>query len=406
MHTKLDALFNQNQTLLELVNGLKIRCESDVWKDAVGTKVFDMDELLGLRTIEIPIERAENEPAVAYTPVAYSPVVSETDHLSPPQDVGMGSSLELNDGQDVGEDPTDGEPKRYRKRDSSRYTFVRRKLSAHQQRAEEQSIRQRSQYSENSKETEEQLSFRDRVGQMVASHYFSFFIMALILVNLVLLGIEVDVSASLGQDDVPRWFEIVNFVIVSIFMLELILKMYARGCRSFFDGEDGPWNVFDLCIVVVSLLESVISSQLELSHLRVMRFARLVKTLRGVRVMRLLHYISALRTLARSILNTMRSLFWTLVLLVLTFYSFALIFTQELPKYVAINHVNQRVIFHPLTCAKHLFTRMKKLRVAAQAVLDHCRIEAVTETGNPNAVPMCASRLNRYWSSVPQSLLR
>ena len=214
------------------------------------------------------------------------------------------------------------------KRNSARMTFVRRKLSEHQQRAEAESIRQRSQYSENSVEDEISMSWKDLLGRVVSSHYFSFCIMALIFINLVLLGIEVDVSASLGQNDIPRWFETVNFIIVAIFLLELLLKMYTRGCHAFFAGDDGGWNVFDLCIVVVSLLESVISSQMELSHLRVMRFARLVKTLRGVRVMRLLHYISALRTLARSILNTMRSLFWTLVLLLLAFYSFALIFTQ------------------------------------------------------------------------------
>ena len=314
LHSKLDALFEQNQTLLELVNGLKTRWESDVWKDTCGVKVFDMDELMDLRSRRVPMDRSEIE---------CNPMASETGCLSPPE-FRDASQLEL-----CGESAEEGN--RSKKRDSSRYTFVRSKLSKHQQKAEEESIRQRSQYLENNENSiavEESMSCRDRVGLLVSSDYFSFFIMALIFINLILLGIELDFSASLGQDDIPMWFEIVNFVIVSVFMLELVLKMYARGVRAFFGGDDGGWNVFDLIIVVVSLLESVISSQLEMSHLRVMRFARLVKTLRGVRVMRLLHYISALRTLAHSILNTMRSLFWTLVLLLLTFYSFALIFTQ------------------------------------------------------------------------------
>eukprot|EP00435_Cladocopium_sp_Y103_P071520 s7_g37.t1 len=355
LHSKLDALFDQNQTLLELVNGLKTRWESDVWKDTCGVKVFDMDELLDLRSRTVPKDHAEIE---------CNPMTSQTGDLSL-SDFRCASSSQL----ELCGDESAQEGNRSKKRDSSRYTFVRSKLSAHQKKAEEESIRQRSQYldNENSIAVEERRSCRDWADLLVSSHYFSFFIMALIFINLILLGIELDVSTSLGQDDIPRWFEIVNFVIVSIFMLELVLKMYARGYRAFFAGDDGGWNVFDSCIVVVSLLESVISSQLELSHLRVMRFARLVKTFRGVRVMRLLHYISALRTLAHSILNTMRSLFWTLVLLLLTFYSFALIFTQ--------------------------------------AVLDHCRIETVMQTGDPNAVPVCESRLDRYWSNVPQSML-
>ena len=39
-----------------------------------------------------------------------------------------------------------------------------------------------------------------------------------------------------------------------------------------------------------------------------------------------------------------------------------------------------------------------------QAVVDHCRIEAVIQTGDPNAIPQCSSRLDRYWSSIPQSI--
>lgn len=352
LHTKLDALFEQNQTLLELVNGLKTRWESDVWKDTpAASMVFDMDELLDLRSRRVPMDRSEIE---------CNPMASETGflpHSSPAAEFNSASQVEL-----CGES---AEGNSFKKRG-----FVRSNISPHQQKAEEESIRQRSQYlqnNENSIAVEERMSCRDWVGLLISSHYFSFFIMALIFINLILLGVELDVSVSLGQDDIPRWFEIVNFVIVSIFMLELVLKLYVRGCRAFFAGDDGGWNSFDLIIVVVSLLESVLSSQLELSHLRVMRFARLVKTLRGVRVMRLLHYISALRTLAHSILNTMRSLFWTLVLLLLTFYCFSLIFTQ--------------------------------------AVLDHCRIETVTQTGNPNAAPECGSQVDKYWSNVSQSML-
>ena len=39
-----------------------------------------------------------------------------------------------------------------------------------------------------------------------------------------------------------------------------------------------------------------------------------------------------------------------------------------------------------------------------QAVVDHCRIEAVIQTGDPNAIPLCSGRLDRYWSSIPQSI--
>ena len=328
LHSKVDALFDQNQILLELLKALTLKWENFSQLSSSSSQLLDPHHFqpppgdstfLAFTNLEVPPDR---------------PVENENEQLvvNPPEAVEVAENVGGNDSPMESDEhrPPGAENRcaREAKRNSARMTFVRRKLSEHQQRAEAESIRQRSVYSENSVDDEVPKTCKDSLGRVVSSHYFSFCIMTLIFINLVLLGIEVDVSASLGQNDIPRWFETVNFVIVAIFLLELMLKMYTRGCHAFFAGDDGGWNIFDLCIVVVSLLESVISSQMELSHLRVMRFARLVKTLRGVRVMRLLHYISALRTLARSILNTMRSLFWTLVLLLLAFYSFALIFTQ------------------------------------------------------------------------------
>ena len=338
LHSKVDALFDQNQILLELLKALTLKWENFSQLSSSSSRALDPHHFqpppgdstfLAFTNLEVPPDR---------------PVENENEHqlVEPPEAMEVYDDPTVRHGENCGnlqrlDSPMESDEPRppgaafgakEAKRNSARMTFVRRKLSEHQQRAEAESIRQRSVYSENSVDDEVPKTCKDSLGRVVSSHYFSFCIMTLIFINLVLLGIEVDVSASLGQNDIPRWFETVNFVIVAIFLLELLLKMYTRGCHAFFAGDDGGWNIFDLCIVVVSLLESVISSHMELSHLRVMRFARLVKTLRGVRVMRLLHYISALRTLARSILNTMRSLFWTLVLLLLAFYSFALIFTQ------------------------------------------------------------------------------
>jgi len=373
LHSKVDALFDQNQILLELLKALTLKFENFQLSKSQYFSHFQLPGNDSTFNLEVPPDRPENENQLVEIPEGVKVSTSHGENHGNLQLLVAENLVSNNDSPMESDEfqPLGAAGAKEAKRNSARMTFVRRKLSEHQQRTEAESIRQRSQYSENSLGVDDEVpkTWKDLLGRAVSSHYFSFCIMTLIFINLVLLGIEVDVSASLGQNDIPRWFETVNFVIVAIFLLELLLKMYTRGCHAFFAGDDGGWNIFDLCIVVVSLLESVISSQMELSHLRVMRFARLVKTLRGVRVMRLLHYISALRTLARSILNTMRSLFWTLVLLLLAFYSFALIFTQ--------------------------------------AVVDHCRLEAVIQTGDPNAIPLCSSssRLDRYWSSIPQSML-
>eukprot|EP00438_Fugacium_kawagutii_P008555 Skav206242 [mRNA] locus=scaffold1425:93300:97567:- [translate_table: standard] len=104
------------------------------------------------------------------------------------------------------------------------------------------------------------------------------------------------------------------------------------------------------------------------SHLRFMRPIRLARALRGVRVMRLFRYVGALRTLLLSIMSSIASLFWTIILLVLLFYSFGVLLTQ--------------------------------------LVSDYCRDQAIMETGDLNASPECSSIIyGKYWRSVPEAML-
>ena len=39
--------------------------------------------------------------------------------------------------------------------------------------------------------------------------------------------------------------KVVNQVIVILFMVELVMKWFAFGCRDFFCGKERLWNVFD-----------------------------------------------------------------------------------------------------------------------------------------------------------------
>ena len=63
----------------------------------------------------------------------------------------------------------------------------------------------------------------------------------------------------------------------------------------------------------------------------------------------------------------MKSLLWTLVLLLLIFYCFGVLLTQ--------------------------------------IVVDYCRDETIQLTGDANAVPVCGEILSKYWSNIVQSML-
>ncbi|CAE7255292.1 Scn11a [Symbiodinium pilosum] len=219
---------------------------------------------------------------------------------------------------------------------------------------------------------------------LVRSPAFIHGITVVIVINLVVLGIEVDMSASLGQDDIPIVFPIANMLVIIIFLVELCANLLAFGFREFFCGRERYWNLFDFFIILVSVLETVLefwaqtssTSQVSASHLRFARAVRLARALRGIRVMRLLRYVSALRTLVLSIMSSLHSLLWTLVLLLLVFYSFGVLFTQ--------------------------------------LVLDDCRLQEMLATGNRNALPVCNRNAPpvfedrgavEFWTSVPDSML-
>ncbi|CAE7309992.1 CACNA1C, partial [Symbiodinium natans] len=78
-----------------------------------------------------------------------------------------------------------------------------------------------------------------------------------IFLNLVLLGAEVDASASLPSDERLHGFYVLNMIIVALFVVEIALKFAAYTCKGFFQGSDRLWNIFDFSIVMLSVGEII-----------------------------------------------------------------------------------------------------------------------------------------------------
>lgn len=166
---------------------------------------------------------------------------------------------------------------------------------------------------------------------VVRSKTFLGLLTLLIFLHVVLMGIEVDLAASTGAP-LPDWFDIFNLVLVSFFVVELCLKFAAFGCAPFWFGADWAWNSFDFLVIALSVLDVVLEFSLRASvstgQVRVFRVLRIFRYVRSIRVVRLFRYISALQVLTLSILGTMSSLAWTLVLLMLIIYSFGVVLTE------------------------------------------------------------------------------
>mmetsp|Transcript_53609 Transcript_53609/g.155834 ORF Transcript_53609/g.155834 Transcript_53609/m.155834 type:complete len:655 (+) Transcript_53609:3-1967(+) len=181
---------------------------------------------------------------------------------------------------------------------------------------------------------------RDTVAiRMVEHHFFDAGVGAAILLNAILIGAQTEVgSQRLGreQDGVFRAFE---YVFCVVFVAELGLRLFAYRWNFLFSAAR-CWNLLDALLVGLQLLEFGITATLGradnaggFTALRILRILRVIKIVRLVRVLRL---IGELRTIVICITSSLRSLSWTVALLLLMIYITAVYLTQTVSDYRAM----------------------------------------------------------------------
>ncbi|MEE9304424.1 MAG: ion transporter [Thiotrichaceae bacterium] len=155
---------------------------------------------------------------------------------------------------------------------------------------------------------------------IVASPYFEYFIIALILFNAVLMGLETNDSF---YNHYQRWFIISNQIILGVFIFEVIIKNIAvapRFGQYFYNG----WNLFDFTIVVLSLIP--FSAQ----------YAMIARLFRLLRVLRLISVLPQLRLIVTTLLRSIPSMGHVMILLAILFYMYGIVgyhlFHEQLPE--------------------------------------------------------------------------
>ena len=134
----------------------------------------------------------------------------------------------------------------------------------------------------------------------------------LIILTILLAGVVVGVQTFKGfASENAEVLNILDTVILTIFVIEAALKIIAKGNRPF-DYFKNPWNVFDFTIVAACLLEPMI--HVGGDFLPVLRLARIL------RVLRLVSAIPKLQLLVSCLLRSLPSMFYVSILLFLLFY--------------------------------------------------------------------------------------
>ncbi|XP_069172735.1 sodium channel protein 60E [Procambarus clarkii] len=165
------------------------------------------------------------------------------------------------------------------------------------------------------------LKFQNMMHVVVHDAVFDLFIMLCIILNTVFLAIEHHGMSY----ELNKVLEVGNRVFTAVFTLECIMKLMALS-KEFFVNK---WNVFDLVIVLASLLDLGLEIGSGLSVLRGMRLLRVLKLAQSWRTMRVLLSI---------IVSTLGALGNLTFVLIIIIYIFAVIGMQLFGKnYTAAN---------------------------------------------------------------------
>ena len=151
-------------------------------------------------------------------------------------------------------------------------------------------------------------SWRGRLRAVVEGNRFQTVIIALIVFNAVVLGLETSttVMAAIGGVLVA-----LDRIVLAVFVVELALRMAAFGWRFFRDA----WNVFDFVVVAIALVPA--SGP----------FA-VLRALRVLRVLRLISTVPRMRRVVQALLTAIPGMGAIIALLMLLFYVGAVIATK------------------------------------------------------------------------------
>lgn len=119
------------------------------------------------------------------------------------------------------------------------------------------------------------MTWREQLRHLVDHRHFQRFIIAVIVCNAVTLGLETSTWVAAGHG--PALL-LADRIAVSIFVVELALRIVAYGPRFFRD----PWNVFDFLVVGIALIPASGAFSV-LRALRILRVLRLVSLLPSMR---------------------------------------------------------------------------------------------------------------------------
>ena len=179
--------------------------------------------------------------------------------------------------------------------------------------------------------------FRRFSKRLVESSCANTFFALLILSNSVFLGVQLEMQAAYQDVSIQlTLFSAINVSYAVLFSLEIVLRLLACGPSSYlWLSDEYAWNWLDVFVVFASWIELIVffltpgsnmGTNRNFRIIRLLRFGRIVRVVRIVRIARLFR---SLRTLINSLVGTLKSLLWSLLLLALIMYMFLGVYFEQ-----------------------------------------------------------------------------
>lgn len=170
--------------------------------------------------------------------------------------------------------------------------------------------------------------------QIVEKSLFEYIVCLVIAVNALVLGAEADWEVQNLTVEHPIIFQVLDIGFCFFFSAEMVIRMVAYGPLFFScSTPDWRWNYFDLLITCLQDADVTLSYTGAGMHpglkiFKIFRMIRLFRCARIFRMVRVLRLVPELHLLVVTCAGSMKSLFWTMTLLLLCTYVFGIYLTQ------------------------------------------------------------------------------
>jgi len=152
------------------------------------------------------------------------------------------------------------------------------------------------------------MNTRTRITNWIESRKIQYFITGIIILNAATLGMETSETIMAQFGPLLHFFD---KAALTIFVVEILLKLYGRGFGFFKDG----WNNFDFIVVAIALIPAS-------GPLAVLR------SFRVLRVLRLMSMVPQMRSVIQALITAIPGMFSIIGLITLIFYVSAVLTTN------------------------------------------------------------------------------